>query len=262
MNQSYVARYTVCGHSIKQLRNDAKRLRKNDGIRHRDALNRIARELKYSDWDELINQESDPKRDDFIQGMFQDRKDSEITRKLYAEFLRHKHLPDSKDAFRQFVLQHWKSYEALGMKNLVLDEQPMHSDVMLEELTIQVKKHGARGLLPQNMGARLLESTILAGRIINSESEDIPDEIFQGYLATGLLCLTSILSYQQQSPKITLLDNELLDLMGQYYMLAELELMSRRTGLRFTLPDVDHIFQPNAKLGLQFPEGFREIIAC
>ncbi|SFG97301.1 hypothetical protein SAMN05518865_12617 [Duganella sp. CF458] len=258
MSQSYKARFTPCGYSIKQLRSDADRLKKTEGIKHQDALNRIAKSAKYSDWEELIGQESNHKRDNFFHSMYNDRKDSAMVRSNYADYLRRQKLADNKDAYRLFVLQNWKYFVKLGMTDLDLNNEPMSPDAMHEELLANVERRGAAGLLPQNMGARLLETTIWASHIFKGELE-VSDEIQQGYLGAALISVAGIRAYQLKSDKVTLSQDELLALIQQYYMLAELEFTSRRTDMTIVLPGLDHIFKPEAELSFQMPESFVEM---
>jgi len=259
MSKSYSARFTPCGYSIKQLRSDADRLKKTEGIPHQEALDRIARSIKYSDWDELVGQKSNLKRDAYFHGMYKDRNGSDMDRSNYSDFLRREKLAGNKDSYRQFVLQTWTYMEALGLADMDLDVEPMHPDLLLEEMGILIVRHGVTALLPQNMGVRILETTVLAGHVFRDEL-DVSDEIRQGFFEVALLSIASIRSYQLKSAEVAFHETEVVNFIHEYYLLAQLEFTSRRTGMTVALPDLDHIFTPEAQISIRLPESFAEMV--
>lgn len=252
MSSKYTATFTPCGYSIRQLRTEAARLKRSEGLKLQEAQDHIAKNLKYSDWRELIGQKADPKRDDFFLGMYNDRKDSSITQELYAEFLKKKKLPANKETYRLFILEHWETFKQCGMTNLDLDNPPLLPSIFIEELTAAIARSGAFGLLPQHLSNRLLETTIWAGRIFDGEI-DVPDDIQSGFFQSGLLCISGILAYQTKKGYFEMPVDKLLEHIREYYLYSFLEFTSRRTGFSVILPSIDEMFMPNAQLSMRVP---------
>ncbi|GJA20488.1 hypothetical protein [Aeromonas caviae] len=105
-NSRYKSRYTACGRSFNKLRNDAKALKKNSGLTLRQSLDKIARDINFSNWDELANQKPNMERDSFFQFMY-DNENSRLMNSEYMKFLKIKSLSDNCDNYRRFICVHW-----------------------------------------------------------------------------------------------------------------------------------------------------------
>lgn len=249
MIDSFHPKYTPNGYSIEQLRNNASKLKRAEGISHTEALDQVAREIKYSDWEELIGQKPNPQRDAFFDFMYKERL-SETKPHLYRNYLDQYDLPDTKNSYRLFVLEHWNSLQELGIANLEFEYDPMTPEALLRELDSRLIQHGALALTPRRLEIHILESLIWAGDVI---FDDIKQPRAEEYLNCIFICLFGIRAYQTKSLEIKFGMDELLDQVRDYHTMCHLELLSRRTKVDIMLPDIDDIFKPDSEIEIRFP---------
>lgn len=257
-NTHHSPRFTACGRSINKLRNDAKSLKKQLGITLRQSLDKIASDIKYSNWDELINQKPDARRDKYFKGMY-DTRETQIMSSMYMQFLSKKSLPDNSDNYREFICIQWSiSQKILGTPAELTSGLPINAQNFLNNLIQLYASQGAKSLLPQNMTNQMLEASVIGARIYNRKFEDIngdvSDECKKIFMDSVMLCVHSIMSHQSNNNHDFSV-NEYHKNIIAYYRLCDLEWLSRSTRVKFELPTIDTIFTKDAMLKLTVPPG-------
>lgn len=257
-NQAYVALYSSQGHSIKSLKAEAVKIKAAGDLTHIESLHHVAHEAGYANWDELINQAKDPKRDDFFRGTYQRGDASPALKELYQTFLSDMKLPDSKDSYRRFTVHQWDGYTKLGMDKLDIGDEILTPDAFFLIISQQIDEMGGNGLLPQNMPDLMLQTLVGASRIILADSyENVADEIKSGYTAAIINIVCIISSYPFKKDRYELETDELFRRIGLFSLMAEMEFMSRNTGLSVEKPSIDSIFKEDALIGFSLPDEFK-----
>ncbi|MGY4089058.1 hypothetical protein [Aeromonas veronii] len=250
-NSRYKSRYTACGRSFNKLRNDAKALKKNCGLTLRQSLDKIARDINYSNWDELANQKPNMERDRFFQFMY-DNENSRLMNSEYMKFLNKKSLSDNCDNYRRFICVHWDlKRKTFGASSEILQE-PMDPFLFINNLRHCYNKFGAVCFMPQNMTNEMLQTVTLGAQIFLGDIKNIPDDIQNTFVDTTLICVHGIKSYQT-STNYAFSNKELIENITTYYRLCGLEHLSRTSNIKVSLPSIDTIFTENAMLQLKIP---------
>lgn len=250
-NSHNKAHYTPCGRSFKKLRNDARVLKKISGLTLRQSLDKIARDINYSNWDELANQKHNMERDGFFLFMYKNE-NSRLMNSEYMRFLNKKSLSDSSDNYRKFICVHWEiKQKAFGVASEKLPT-PMNPYLFINEMKLCYNKVGAVCFMPQNMTNEMLQTVTLGAKIILNEIESTSDDIGEAFVDTTVLCVHGIRSYQTNTNYV-FSKKELLKNIAVYYRLCGLDLLSRTSNIKFSLPSIDTIFTENAMLRIKLP---------
>ncbi|MBO1273665.1 hypothetical protein J3L11_18720 [Shewanella sp. 4t3-1-2LB] len=155
MNYKYTPRFTPCARSIQVLKGEASTIKKStESMSHRDSLDSVAKLYGYSNWNEIINSKN-PFRDKFFAEMYS-RKGKSTWKDIYKNYLKTKELTDCADSFRMFVVEHYKSFEKLGINNIARTGTRIDDDVLLQELVDHLQAKSIAGFLPQNLPSYLL----------------------------------------------------------------------------------------------------------
>lgn len=104
---SYEPRYTPDGHSIAHLRKEAKRLKKQEGIKLKEAYDLIAKDLGFNRWRALVCN-CNKRRDEFFAAMYHPAKRTEEEPE-YRAYLNTCNSDDTAGAYRLYVLAKWKA---------------------------------------------------------------------------------------------------------------------------------------------------------
>lgn len=250
-NSRYKPRYTACGRSFNKLRNDARALKRNSGLTLRQSLDEIARNINYSNWDELANQKHNMERDDYFQFMYKNES-SRLMNSEYMKFLNKKSLSDNGDNSRRFVCVHWElKQKAFGVASKRLPA-PMNPYSFINELTHHYNKIGAVCFMPQNMTDEMLQTVTLGAQIFLKEIENISDDIGEAFVDTTVLCVHGIRSYQTNTNYV-FSEKEFFENIVTYYRLCGLDRLSRTSNINISLPSIDTIFTENAMLRIKLP---------
>lgn len=262
MDKSETALYTRCGHSIKSLREEARKLADLRGIRLGVAQDSIARELKYSDWRELIQQPSNPVRDGFFRSLYANRLSENVAHN-YAMFLSATRKSPSKDAYREFTLHEWEGFCSAGLDNVTLRYDPLHpialKNVLQMHLAIGNGDHvlNGQGLLPCELSEPMLEWLCYAGRAsLGRDTREIPESVSDEYQQVLCTCLIVILMAKHADSGTVEFPVEVLwkHLQG-YWVLLELELIGRRSKVVIAQPTLDTIFEDDHEIDIALPDN-------
>lgn len=254
-HQRYVAKYTSCGRSINDLKSQAKSRSKNF-IPYIEALNEIARELKYSNWQELEKQPVHPTRDAFFQDVYSSCKKNVEPERLYREHLLHTNSVDSKEVCRKYALLHWKQYNDLGFANISITTPPLEPSVFRNKILAL----NPTELIPQKLSSEILETLIYIGRGVRGIAGQRPSDICDEYLqcVCKMVLVLFVLRMRMRadcSPIVEVTDLE--RSADELHCLAEIELVARRTKMKIIAPDIHTIFNENMYIGFKFPDGFK-----
>lgn len=257
-NQAYVALYSSQGHSIKSLKAEAVKIKAAGDLTHIESLHHVAREAGYANWDELINQAKDPKRDNFFRGTYQRDDASPALKELYQTFLSDKKLPDSKDSYRRFTIHLWDGYTKLGMDKLDIGSEILTPEAFILNIRNQIEEMGGNGLLPQNMPDLMLQTLIGATRIMLQDSYvNVSNEVRLGYsdVVINIICVLSSYPFEQDTYEME--GEEVIRRIGLFSLMAEMEFMSRNTGLSIEQPSIESIFKEDALISFSLPDEFK-----
>ena len=249
----YQAQYTERGYSIKNLKSEAKLLRRERKMSLNEAQNLVAQSAGYSSWAELASREANPIRDAFFREIYSKGTNEETTLELYAEFRAKQNLEDNKESFRMFAVMHWERYTKLGFQNLQLTQEPLPPQVLLDEMLASIKVSGADGLVPRNLGTRLLETLYFVFELQQGESGALDNEQFDGYERALLQVVVLISGYQLKLPQFELSIEELARRHDEYLLWCVLELVGRRTGVEVKTPSAKEIFKEDGKVAFELP---------
>lgn len=140
-------RYTSNGFSHTSLRNRAKAIKQELDVPNIAALNIAAKEINYANWNAIIKEKPNRRRDDFFYSGF---KDKENQKELYNEFLRARSLDDSLKSYRKFLIHSYVSQESSGITVPFVPDIDDPSGLLDEILTV-FKIEGPDVLLPHIM---------------------------------------------------------------------------------------------------------------
>jgi hypothetical protein len=246
--------FSANGHSIRYLKDRAAALKVERRCSHHEALNEVARTVGYADWATLMAEPANTHRDDFFAESFQ-RNDR--ARPEYRAFLEHRDIKDSAEAYRQFVVEDYGHFCALGFEKYTLDRAPGDPKELAECLHRSTARDGAAALLPQNLSDELLERllghTRLAfahiehGRTLGLPPTDHPAPIFY--------CIVRITHHQrlQQNPRSSgfkMKTDDIGQAMEAYHLRLELEFLSRRTRIQVQQPTLDSVLDPHGDISI------------
>jgi hypothetical protein len=246
--QSYAPRYSAVGHPIALLKKKAKKLASSSTsgkVKHRDALDQVAREAGFSSWDELMAN-PDPVRDQFYSDVFS-AKDTFRSDRKYRDFLSERGISDNSEAFRKYAVEMLKGYQELGFHNLARNRNQVPEDVLLSELHQHLEKRGAAGFLPQNLPSFLLTALIDEFTVFNELNETGPADSDDASIAGNLFVFLTLKSYQlhlkgKSGRRFTVPENEFFPALHAYHMAAYMEEVSRRTEIEVAPVTVDNVF--------------------
>ena len=250
----YKALFSPCARSIKSLKASAVKVKTSQNLSHIESLNYVAREIGYGGWSELANQPKNSKRDDFFRATYEKAGRNLAQKALYQNYLRDKNMSDSKDSYRTFAVHLWDGFENLGMDNVDIGDEILTPHSFKQVINKQMQELGESGLLPQNMPDQILKTLIGANRIIFQEVyENIADKVKLSY-AEVVTDIVLILSGQKLS---SMEDELIINRLETLSIIAELEFMSRNTGLSIEQPDLDSIFKKDASIAFSLPSEFK-----
>lgn len=257
-HDAYEPRYTERGHSIKSLKREAKLLQRERQVPLNVAQDLVAQSARYSSWAELASRKANPFRDEFFRDTYARGVQEEATLGLYAAFRAKQNLRDDKESFRMFAVKQWEQYSRLGFHNLRLTQEPLPPKVLRDEMLASLKVSGADGLVPRNLGARLLETFYFFFEVRRGGSEALENEPFVGYEQAVIQAVVLISGYQSAKPQFEISIEELHRRCDDYLLWCVMELVSRRTGVEVKTPSVKDIFQEDASFAFQLPSWMLE----
>lgn len=243
----YKPRYTSNGHSIELLKAKAKSIQKKQNCKKREALDIIAQQHSFSNWNEITNQELNPPRDLFYEHFYGDRSRAEFSEEQYTEYLEKNKIEDSSEAFRQYAEKHRQSYEKLGFDNLCYLHSRPDNQVLMQELADQISRKGAVGLLPQQLPSYILEG-MMQGYERSKEEPADEEEDTQTKGEGVLMCVLSFIAYESGKPEITVPTEELMENCETFYLRLKLEWISRKTEMHFEKPTLKNILSPDESI--------------
>jgi hypothetical protein len=243
--------FTANGHSIRQLKDRASKLKAQCGFKHHEALDEVARNIGYQSWTAVMSEPADPKRDEFFRQTYQ-LNDQGLPE--YREFLATRGRADCPDAFRQYLVEEYVNYQLLGFHRCELSHDPGDPDQLAQQLAIQAGFHGPTALLPHSLSEELLQRLIGHGRL-RLVGERKGDSLVPFLFCVIRITHSLLLRDNPHTEELTITLDKLNSATEYYSLWSEMELISRRTRVRFTRPTLETIFQESAQISIHLADS-------
>lgn len=237
-------KYTDNGHSISLLKKKAEVYQKEHKISRISALDQVAQEIGYSDWNEIVQQPKDKLRDIIFDDIYKKRILPEKHLESYHAYLKREDKEDTPDNFREFNLSTYEFQKNLGTENLINSDNSFIPVILLQDLQDHVIKYGPLGLLPQNLPSYLLEGLATTYDFYYENQKTLSEEDALIITAPIMSAVKTLLEYLEKE-KIIYPPNNLesaADLIFFYHMQLTFEWFSRRTKLQVERPTIENIF--------------------